>query len=164
MVIMMPIFSLSNTTNTLVSNLIGQNEYDKIFLLIKRITILALTINVIMLIINVLFPEQIIGVYTNDQSLIKEAINTLYIISLTMFVFSFAIIRFSAISGTGNTLIALKIEIISIAIYLLVAFTAVKYFIMPVEIVWCSEFIYFSVLGGISYYFLKKNKLKEINI
>jgi putative MATE family efflux protein len=164
MVIMMPIFALSNTTNTLVSNLIGQHQYEQINPLIKRITVLAFCINIFMLVINMLTPQQIIGIYTNDISLITDSINTLYIISLTMIVFSFAIIRFSAISGTGNTITALKIEIISIAIYLAVAFISVIYFVVPVEIAWCSEFIYFSILGILSLYYLQNDRLKKIEL
>lgn len=164
MAIMMPIFALSNTTNTLVSNLIGQNESDKIFFLIKRITLMAFVVNLFLFIINFSFPSQILGVYTNDLQLIEDSINTLYVISISMFVFSFAIIRFTAISGTGNTLTALKIEVISIIIYLLITFIIVKHFVLPIELVWCAEFIYFSLLGGISLYFLKSDKLKRVEL
>lgn len=164
MAIMMPIFSLSNTTNTLVSNLIGQNETDKIFPLIKRITTISLVINILTLVLNISFSSQIIGIYTDDITLVNDAINTLYIISMAMFLFSYAIIRFSAISGTGNTLISLKIEILSIIVYLGTAFIVVMFYNVPVEIAWCAEFIYFSMLGGVSVYYLKNNKLKTIAI
>lgn len=164
MVIMIPVFGLSNTTNTLVSNLIGQGDGEQIFKLIYRMTMLAFCINVFMLLINVLFPTEILSVYTNDKELILASVNTLYIISISMFFFSFAIIRFTAISGTGNTKLALKIECITILVYLLITYIAVEVYRVPVEIAWCSEFIYFSGLGLLSYYYLKSNKLKTIDI
>jgi putative MATE family efflux protein len=158
MVIMMPVFSLSNTTGTLVSNLIGMKNNEAIFSLIKKITYLAFSINIIVLLFIYLFPYEIISIYTDKQQLIEESMDTLKVISIAMFFFSFAIIRFSAITGTGNTNVSLIIESISIAVYLSITFIVVHFFRVPVEIAWCSEFIYFSVLGYLSYLYIKSKK------
>jgi putative MATE family efflux protein len=155
MVLMIPLFGFSSATNTLVSNLIGQGNNNLVLTLVKRVTFLSLACTSIALIFNIFLPTQIIRFYTSDASLIQETIQTLHVISGTMFSFAIAFIFFNAVSGTGNTKMALLIELITISIYLVATYYIAIVLQSSLPIVWCSEFIYFSLLGILSFGYLK---------
>jgi putative MATE family efflux protein len=164
MVLMIPLFGYSNATSTIVSNLIGQGNSDKVLSLIKKVTYLSVLSTAIVLLVNLFIPEQMISFYTKDIGMITDTIPTLNVISGTMFFFAIAYILFNGVSGTGNTKMSLLFEFITIAIYL-----AATYFIAiemesSLPIVWCSEFIYFSLLGGLSYAYLKWGNWKKVTI
>jgi putative MATE family efflux protein len=155
MVLMIPLFGFSSATNTLVSNLIGQGNNHLVLTLVKRVTFLSLACTSIALLFNIFLPTQIIGFYTADTSLIEETIKTLNVISGTMFSFAIAFIFFNGVSGTGNTQTALLIEFITISIYLVATYYIAIVLQSSLSIVWCSEFIYFSLLGILSFGYLK---------
>lgn len=155
MVLMIPLFGFSSATNTLVSNLIGQGNDDKVLTLVKRVTLLSLLSTSFVLLFNVFIPRQMIGFYTNDLSLITESIPTLHVISFSMFVFAVAFISFNGLSGTGNTKTALLIEFVTISIYLVATYYIAIVLQSSLPIVWCSEVIYFGLLGSMSYAYLK---------
>ena len=164
MVLMIPLFGFSSATNTLVSNIIGQGNSEKVLPLIKKIVILSLLSTSIVLLFNLFLPTQMIGFYTNDITLINEAIPTLNVISFTMFLFAVAFILFNGVSGTGNTRVSLLIEVITISIYLVATYYIAIVLESSLPIVWCSEFIYFGLLGFLSFAYLKWGNWKKVNI
>lgn len=164
MVLMIPIFGFSSATNTLVSNLIGQGNISDVLPLIKKVIIMSLLSTSIVLIFNLFFPTEMIRLYTNDATLIKAAIPTLNVISATMFFFAVAYILFNGVNGTGNTKISLLIEFITISIYLIITYYIAITLQSSLPIVWCSEFIYFGLLGVMSFAYLKWGNWSKVNI
>ena len=164
MVLMIPLFGFSSATNTLVSNLIGQGKSDHVLNLIKKITILSFLSTSVVLLFNLIFPKEMIGFYTKDAQLILETIPTLNIISFTMFFFAVAFILFNGVSGTGNTRTSLLIEFITISIYLSATYYIAIVLKSSLPIVWCSEFIYFGLLGLLSFAYLKWGNWKKATI
>ena len=149
MVLMIPLFGFSSATNTLVSNLIGQGNKHLVLTLVKKVTFLSLGCTSIALLFNIFLPTQIIGFYTSDSSLIQETVQTLNVISGTMFSFAIAFIFFNGVSGTGDTQTALLIEFITISIYLVATYYIAIILQSSLPIVWCSEFIYFTLLSRV---------------
>ena len=86
----------------------------------------------------------------------------LRVITLSLTVFSVSMIIFSALSGTGKTGTALRIEVISIILYLLFAFILAVGFDAPASGVWFVEVLYFTVIGVFAYIFLKRGTWKEL--
>lgn len=164
MVLMVPLFGFSSATNTLVSNLIGQGNSDMVMTLIKRVIYMSLASTLIMFALTQLLPTQILGFYTDDLSLISASLSTLSVISFTMFFFSIAFILFNGVSGTGNTKTSLLIEFITIVIYLIVTYYIAIVFKMSLPYVWCTEFIYFGLLGGMSFIYLKWGNWRKVQI
>mgnify|MGYP000946259934 CR=1 FL=1 len=60
---------------------------------------------IVMLIVSfgLLFPENLIGLYTDNLSLIKDSIPTYYVISGSVIFLALAFILFQSVSGTGKT-------------------------------------------------------------
>jgi len=164
MVLMIPLFGFSSATNTLVSNLIGQKRDYKVMTLIKRVLVLSISSTFIIGIVSLLFGEEIIGFYTSDSMLVNESIPTLRVINMSMFFFCIAFILFNGVSGTGNTRTSLLIEATTISIYLAAAYFIAIEFEASLPIVWCSEFIYFGLLGLFSLWYLKKGNWRKLKI
>lgn len=164
MVLMIPLFGFSTATSTLVSNIIGEGKADEVIQLIKKVALLCLACTAILMPLNILFPSHIISIYTDDISLINDAIPVLYIITGAMLLFSVAFISFSAVTGTGKTQKTLAIEITSICVYLSGAYVLGVYLELPLYLVWCSEFVYFAFMGGLSIAYLKYGNWKNSTI
>ena len=161
---MIPLFGFSAATNSLVSNLIGQKRDYKVLTLVKRVIILSIVSTFVLGLLSLIFGEEIIGFYTNDELLIINALPTLKIINLTMFFFCVAFILFNAVSGTGNTKMSLLIEASTISIYLVAAYLVAIKFEASLPVVWCSEFIYFALLGAFSLWYLRKGNWRKLKI
>ncbi len=164
MLLMIPVWGLSSATHSMVSNIIGQGRQDLVFSLIKKILILSVGSILILIQVNLFFPYQIASFFTEDTSLVEATVPLLRITTLALLAFSVGMILFSALSGTGKTFMALRIEIISIIFYLLFALTMAVGLQAPAVIVWLVEAFYFSLLGILSFAFLKKGKWRELKI
>jgi Na+-driven multidrug efflux pump len=152
--VMVPVFSLADATNTFVSNLMGEKQFDKIIPLILKSSGLGFVVNLVFFAGINLFPEFTLGLFTPDQDIIQEAIPTLRLTTVSMFMFTLAFMPFRGISGTGNTRTALIIESVSVFIYLIYTYYVAVIARMELYIVWSSEFVYFGMLMIISYLYL----------
>lgn len=161
MVLMIPLFGFSSATSTLVSNIIGSGKQQLVLRLVKRVVILSLGCTLLFMPALLFFPSAVLAVYTNNIELINASYPVLNVISGSMLFFSVAYIVFSAVTGTGKTIISMGIEFTSIFIYLIGAYLIGVHFNMPLAIVWCSEFIYFTLMGGISILYLKFGNWKN---
>ena len=164
MVVMIPLFGFSSASSTIVSNLMGENRTREVMMLIKRIVILSVCTTAIFIPFLLLFPEEIIGVYTNKVDLLQRSKAILPVICAAMLFFSIAYIIFSSVTGTGKTLVTLSIEFISITAYLIFAYLFALYFRYSLIVVWSSEFIYFGIMGLLAFLYLKYGKWKESKI
>jgi Na+-driven multidrug efflux pump len=161
MVLIIPLMGLNVATNTLVSNLIGAGKSAYIGDLLKKIIVLCLAFTTVLLGLIWIAPEQVILLYTNDVSLVPLSISTLKIISMTIYLFCVASILFNGVIGTGNTKVTMAMEFINILIYLTTTYYMTVILQLRLELVWCSEFIYFSVLGIMAFWYLKKGNWKK---
>jgi len=160
MLMVVPIFGFNAATNTLVSNLIGQGNSNLVMPLIRKVIWLAILTNIVIVQSIVFFPEEIMSLFSEKQDFIVKALPSLQVISAAIFFLSVGGAFFSGVSGTGNTRVSLLIEIVSISVYLSFAFYIILDLQVPLEIAWCSEFVYFTLMGIISFLYLKSGKWK----
>jgi len=71
---------------------------------------------------------------------------------------------FNGVNGTGNTKTSLLIETITISIYLTATYYIALVLKSSLPVVWCSEFIYFTLLGFLSFAYLKWGNWKKVSI
>lgn len=158
MVMMIPVWAFSSTTNTLVSNIIGQGKHDLVLPTIRKISYFTLSTVMLMLVPLLFIPGWLIRVYTPDPALIAESIPSLYVIFGAMLLFAAGQNMFSGVSGTGNTRDALFIEGIILIIYLIFTWLIGIKWQQPITIVWFCEYIYFGLLGVFSYFYLRSKR------
>jgi putative MATE family efflux protein len=164
MVLMIPVWGLSAAVNTLVSNTIGRGQHHLVIPLILRVLLIGFIITIIPVQIILFFPEPIIGFYTESQALIEATRPLLKVISVALIAFSFGMIIFNGLSGTGKTMLALKIEILAITFYLLTTLILALGFKAPAHVVWMVEILYFSSMGLFAFIALKKANWRESTI
>ena len=164
MISMTPIWGFSVAANSMISNVIGQEKQEEVFALLKRIIRITILIALVMISINLLFPMEILGLFTSDKKIILDSVGSLRIVDLAMIFFSFAIVSISAVSGTGATRVALNIEVAAIAIYLLYNYVITFVLHSSVEMLWMSEVIYWLFTGIASFLYIKSLRWKRIKV
>ncbi|OFX67482.1 MAG: hypothetical protein A2X12_02695, partial [Bacteroidetes bacterium GWE2_29_8] len=140
---MIPMWGMAISTNTLVSNFIGEKSYDKVIPLIKKITFLCFIITIFTILPIWIFLEPILNIYTENIELVKGTIPVMYVLFFGLILLSVSIILFNGVSGTGNTKMSLIIESSCILIYLAYSYYIALYLNLGVVWAWTSECIYF---------------------
>ncbi len=161
MVLMLPIWAFSSATSTLVSQAIGAGHKELVLKIIKKIAGFSFALIFIVVALSALFPQLILRVYTSDPNLIASTIPALYVVTGALLLFSVVQILFSGVSGTANTNMAMLIEVTTIGVYLLYVYLVSVKFHQPIEIVWTSEYVYFLLLGSLSYFYLKTGRWRK---
>lgn len=163
-VLLIPVQSLSTTANTLVSNLIGSGGVAGVVGLLHKIARMSFLIMVVCVAFCVIFPQDILSVYTNEEALLLESVPALYVVCGAMLIAALANIYFNGISGTGNTQAALGLEVgvqIFYALYIIIVGMMLR---APVDVCFTTEVIYYSLMLTFSVIYLKKAKWQNKKI
>ena len=162
--LMIPGTALATSANTLVSNLIGAGQKEEVMPFVRKVIGIALLIALPMALLTYFFPETLARIYTDDASLIAACIPVMKVVSIAILFCAVGMLIFNAVSGTGNTRTAFVIEFLTLFFYLsFVYYTAIVH-PYPVAVVWMSEFVYWTIIGGLGYIYLLKGNWRKKNI
>jgi len=164
LILMIPALAFYSATYSLVSNTIGRGASGEVKPLLKRIIGLGFVSSVALSLLVSLFPYSIIGIYTNDTNLILASLPTLRVISIALLLVPISMVLFAAISGLGNTRMALALEVTTVGIYLVCTYYFAKILAWPVEQVWYAEFVYLITLGSLSFAYFKTADWKSLEV
>ena len=160
MLMMIPMWGLAAAVNTLVSFLIGSKRQDEVMQLVYKVVMLCMAGVGFMVIIGSFLPHFAVMIYTNDATLITEAMPVVHVVNLAALMLSAAFIFFSAVSGTGKTQVSFIIEVIVLVIYLGYAWYIIMIAKGNISVVWAAECVYSLILGSLSFLYLKSGKWK----
>ena len=153
-------WAFAATTNTMVSNIIGQGMQDRVMELIKKIVKLSVScILVVFLLLN-LFPSLFLSIYGQDQAFIDAAIPVLRVVSSALVIMSFSTIWLNAVTGTGSTRINLLIEAITLVAYCTYIYLVLEVFKLSIVLGWMSEWLYWGLIFLLSYMYIRSGKWK----
>jgi len=155
-VMFIPVNSLSTTTNSFVSNVIGAGKTDQVLPIINKIARLSFLIMTVCSLLICVFPKAIISIYTNDPTLIADSVSSIYVIAIAMLLSSVSNVFFNGVSGTGNTRSALGMELITLLFYCVYLYTIGVVMKMPVYICFTTEFVYYLFLMILCLFYLRK--------
>jgi Na+-driven multidrug efflux pump len=163
-VMFIPLNALSATSNTLVSNIIGEGKAYGVMPLVGRISRFSFLIMSSCVLLLCLFPKAVLSVYTNDAALIDDSVLSVYVISAALVVSSIACVFFNSVSGTGNTKSALILESGVLILYTVYIYLTGILFELPVHVCFGAEIVYFSGLlaGSVAYLRLANWQKKKI--
>lgn len=164
MIIMIPVFGFADSTNTLTSNLMGQGKPNLVFSLIFRICIISFVSLLVMMPLVNWQSHLVIGLYTQNPIIYKMTAEVLKVISMAIFVFALGIILYRAIAGTGKTIVAFWIEVVTLVIYLAYVVYVTRIVPSSLNVIWASEFVYFGFMSVIGILYLKNGQWKRSNI
>lgn len=162
--LVIPAHALATTTGTLVSNMIGAGLSNDVLKTTSKIIRLALGIVTPILIFAFIFPEVFAGIYTSDPGLIAASLPVLRVVIVAILFFSVSNIIVNAVSGTGNTKTAFVFEVVTLVFYISYIYLTAIVFKQSVQIVWMSEFVYWSIIAILGYFYLRNGKWKEKKI
>lgn len=138
----MSLLAFASTASTLTSNLIGAGQSSSVRPMIWRSIRLSCFLLIPVWAFIALFPEWVLGVFTNDAAIVAEGVAPLRMLGVSYFFQIPGLIYFQSVSGTGNTRTALSIEIISLFLYCLFIYVAVWEMRGNLTVAWASEVVY----------------------
>ena len=153
--------AFSATCSTLVSNIIGAGHEDKVGSLIKRILKLSYGIVMAFALLFCLFPKAVIGIYTDIPELIPATIPSLIVMCSAYLLTVGAMILFNAVSGTGSTKTAFRLELAALAVYTLYCTIIVGILKSDVAICWTAEHVYALSLLIFCFIYLRSGKWRN---
>lgn len=155
--------AFASTGSALVSNLIGEGEQSMVLALCRRIIKVCYCFCIPLVLLGFIYPDLFIRLYTDNPALIQQSLEPLYVM-LSSFLFAVpAFVFYCAISGTGNTSMALKIGLLALAIYVLYI-KVLDYLVPNVSLLWTSEHIYALAILILSAIYLIRGKWKQKQI
>jgi putative MATE family efflux protein len=157
-------WAFAATSNTMVSNIIGQNMQDKVIPLINKIAKWSFGFALCVCIILNVFAHQFLSIYGQGEGFMQEGIPVLRVVSIALLLMSIATIWLNGVTGTGQSKINLAIEFVAIIIYLIYAYLTIEYYQFPITIGWMCEIIYWLTLLIPSYLYIKSNRWKDKKI
>ena len=156
--------AFSSTCSTLVSNIIGEGHQDKVMSLVKRIMKLSYGIISVMIILFCLFPESIARIYTDIPDLILASVPSLVVMCSSYFLAVGGQVFFLAVSGTGSTRTAFRLELIALIVYMIYCTVIIGWMKMDVAVCWTAEHVYSGALLICSWWYLRSGRWKNRSI
>jgi MATE family multidrug resistance protein len=164
MLFMIPAWGFSSGINTIVSNLIGKNKLQEVWQAINKTAILCFAVTMSLCIFLVLFPEKILMIGTDKPELLEASKRLIWVLILILSLYSFSIIYFNGLVGTGATKEALYIQVSCVILYIIYVYIVVGYLKSSLEISWLAETIYMSSSMVVSIWYLRSNKWRKLSI
>ena len=161
MLVTIPVFAFSATSNTLTSRLIGAGKQEEIPRTLVKIVKMSIATIIPLVVICVCAPQYIARIYTDDLILAANSASTIYVILAATLVLAPAMIYFEFISGTGHTLSALLLEACVLVLYVVYLYLSSSIWNLSIEWIWCTEVLYGTLLLVTSVSYMKIAKWRK---
>lgn len=153
--------AFSSTCSTLVSNMIGEGHQEKVMSLVRRILKLSYGIVGVIMLVICMYPETIARIYTDIPDLITASIPAMLVMVSSYLVNVGGQVFFLAVSGTGSTRTAFKLELIALFVYMVYCAVIIGWLKMDVAICWTAEHVYAGMLLICSWIYMRSGRWKN---
>ncbi|MFM7357368.1 MAG: MATE family efflux transporter [Sediminibacterium sp.] len=157
-------WAFAATTNSMVSNVIGQGLVHEVMPLIRRIIFFSLGMSLIVFCLLNLFPVAFLGIYGQGPEFIAAAIPVLRVVTIAMLLMSVGVVWMNAVTGTGNSNMNLITEGAAILLYCVYTYLVLEVWNLPITVGWASEWLYWSTLLIPSYFYMRSGRWKSKKI
>lgn len=157
-------WAFASTTNTMVSNIIGQGRQAEVLSLIKRITGISFSVAAVVCIILNIIPELFLSIYGQGELFIQEGVPVVRIVSVALVLMAVGCVWLNAVTGTGNTVVNLIIEAVTIVVYIVYVYLILEYLDLSITWGWASEALYWISMFSMSFYYIRSGKWKGTEI
>lgn len=148
-------WSLAATTNSMVSNVIGQGKRNEVIPLVWKISKLGLLLAILTCIVLNLFPDVYLSLFRpNDFVFVNQGVPVLRLIGFVTLFLSIGTIWLNAVTGTGNSRITFLVEVGAILFYCIYVFVVLEIKHLSILWGWMSEVLYWTVLFSLSYSYM----------
>lgn len=153
-------WAFASTTNTIVSNIIGQGRQHEVMPVIVRASFISFSISLVIFIILNLKPEWFLGFYGQGSEFIEYGIPVLRVVAIGLLAMSFSTVWLNAVTGTGNTKVNLIIELITLVLYCAYVYVVLERLRLPVTWGWASEWLYWISIFVMAFAYMRSGKWK----
>jgi MATE family multidrug resistance protein len=157
-------WAFAATTNTMVSNVIGQGKKDQVIILVRKIVRISFCTALVVAALLNIFPETLLSIYGQEASFTADAIPVVRVVSSALILMSFATVWLNAVTGTGNSTVNLAIEALAITLYCVYVYLVLEVFKLSITWGWLSEWFYWSTLFSLSFWYIRSGKWKKKEI
>jgi multidrug resistance protein, MATE family len=158
-------WAFGSSTNTIISNLIGQKKHDEIIPTIHKLLKISCTGMLIFIVLVNLFPSQLFLLYDqHEPSFIEIGTSLLRIVSAALLVLTTGVIWMNAAVASGQAKMVLFIEIAALISYSIYAYYAIEIRHWSISIAWMCEWFYWTTIMVLSYFLFKNWMRKEGHI
>jgi multidrug resistance protein, MATE family len=154
-------WAFAATTNTMVSNVIGQGRKQDVLPLIYRIVHISTGFALLVCLVLNIFPEAFLSIYGRGDAFIREGLPVVRIVSAALVFMSFSNVWLNAVTGTGNTRFNLLIEIIAIIFYCTYTYIVLEKLNLSITWGWASEWLYWTLIFISSFIYMRSGKWKN---
>ncbi len=152
------IWAFSSTTNSMVSNIIGQGKKEEVVRLINRIMKLSCSVAFLVFLFLNIFPAAFLSIYGQNEQFISLGIPVLRVVAIAMLFMSVGTIWLNAVTGTGNGRMTFIIELVAISMYCIYVYLVLELNKLSIVWGWMSELLYWSVLFLFSYLYIRSKR------
>jgi putative MATE family efflux protein len=161
MILLLPTWGFAQAASSQVSYAIGKGLTDKVLLIARKIAWITFLSVLPLIFLTGIFASFIFRFYTDDVALIHDCMPLLPVILGATLLLAPAFIFFSSVSGTGNTQITFRNEMVVITCYLLFTFLIVRIPGISTPVVWLAEVVYSTTMGSLSFLYLRYGKWRN---
>lgn len=154
-------WAFAATTNTMVSNIIGQGKSDEVIRLINKVVRLSLGISLFTCAVLNVVPEWFLSFYGQGPEFISEGVPVVRIVSGGLLLMSVGTIWLNAVTGTGNTVVNLVIELVTIVLYSIYVYVILEILNLPITWGWASEWLYWISMFTMAFYYMRSGRWKN---
>ena len=154
------IWAFASTTNSMVSNIIGQGKKELVIPLINKIVRLSLSIAIVIALLLNIFPDVYLSIYGQTEEFIHVGTPVLRLVAIVMVLMSISSIWLNAVTGTGNSRVTFLIEFFAIILYCTYVYIVLEVNKMSIFWGWASELLYWSCMLLLSFIYIKSGKWK----
>ena len=157
-------WAFAATSNSMVSNVIGQGLQNEVMTLIRRIMFWSFGFATIVFLLINAFPEYFLMIYGQGDGFIQAGIPVLRIVSIAMLLMSVSVVWMNAVTGTGNSKLNLITETAAIILYCLYVYLVLEKWNLSITVGWGSEWLYWTTLLIPSVWYMNSGKWKHKKI
>ena len=162
-----PSWGFASSINTLVSNVIGQEQYTQVLPTIWKTAKLCLSVTLFISIPILLFPHFFLApllTNTKEASLLIEAEPILKILLLILIVFSVGGIYFNALASAGASLFGLSLQFVCVIFYLIFIYIVLTQLKLGLNWAWSAEFFYWVIMLVATVRYLQSDRWRHLKV
>ena len=152
-----PMWGFSSGVNTLVSNLIGQGRHHDVLKAAWKTGKFCWAVSMALAVPVLLFPGKLLYplLGKSDMTLIGDTQPVFYLLLLILSLATVGVVFINALAGTGATWFGLKLQAITVTIYLSYIFIVTNYTTLGLPWVWVAEVLYWIVMIALVLFYLR---------
>jgi Na+-driven multidrug efflux pump len=156
--------SISEAVCSMTSNLLGQGRRAEMPKLIRKSMQLGYFVVAPLLLVALLFPEEVLSIFTPDAAIIELSLSGYTIVLLALVLAIPGDMLYAAVVGTGDTRATLGIQLVATAAALAFTLWAALVMSFPLEQVLFVEIIVWTLYLLLSWYWLRSGRWRQLKV